>query len=210
MSGTHGLPALPRPLGQNPFRLRGHLYRSATTWLASRAGSKLAMLDAMPDEAHRIFFAQSFVPSEWYDLFGVVGLNQAGARVLGIMPDDYVRMRTRIQAEADLRGMYRAALRIASPDLAARYLPVLAAQIFDHGRVDVCRLDRRSVEAIRHGTPQLLEPWYRIAVCEYLSAALSASGARGVRVEADPALPGPVVEGTETVSVRLLLSWARS
>jgi hypothetical protein len=167
------------------------------------------MLDAMPDDAYRVFFAQSFVPSAWYDLFGFLGLNLAGARVLGITPDEYVRMRTKIQAEADLRGMYRAALRIASPDLAARYLPLLAAQIFDHGRVDVRRLDRRSVEAIRHGTPRLLEPWYRLAVCEYLSAALSASGARGVRVEADPAEPGPAVDGTETVSVRLLLSWAR-
>ena len=209
MSDLDRLPALPRPLGQNPFGIRGHLYRSATSWLESRAGGKLAMLEAMPGEDYRRFFSQSFVPSSFYDVFGFLGMNHAGARVLGVTPDAYVRLRTKLQAEADLRGMFRMVLRIASPELAARYLPLLAAQIFDHGRVEVKRLDRRNLQATRHGTPRLLEPWYRLASIEYLSAALAATGARGVRVTAEPAEPSERVHGTETVSLRFLLSWTR-
>ena len=75
----------------------------------------------------------------------------ATGNLLGVLDPEsqllvqFVRMRTRYQAERDTDGVYRALLKISSPSLAISRMPTLQAQYLDfpgHGEVEVAEAGR--------------------------------------------------------------------
>lgn len=168
-------------LGESPFRAKGMLYIGTQTFFTEhlRGGLEELASDIREPEL-REFITQRFLPSGWYDVMPVPALIAYEARALRMSLEDYLRHRTRWQAQRDIHTVHRWVLRLASPAMVATRLPRLMSQMFDFVDVQAERAAESEVLAHMAGVPLVLNEWYVNALGVYADATLRLAGARTV------------------------------
>ena len=160
----------PHPVGENPFHAKGSVFRTTGHILEGYIDGGLpAVLERVGDPALRAFWEQPLLAGGWYDVFGMVMLVREIARMRGVPYFKVVSEMSRMVATADLNGIYRALLRLATPELVAPRLPRIQARYMDFGDVTVGSVAKGRADATRTGHPRILAHWY-VAVIERLHA----------------------------------------
>ncbi len=200
----------PFPPGKGPWRQKGNVYRSLIANLDSYVpGGSEAAIERVPDERVRAFLRQPFFSSGWHDIFPMISLVVQAARLAGVPYFTAVSELSRMMAEADLNGVYRAMLRVVSPEFLAPRLPRIQAQYLDFGKLRVVETRPRYCEVHRSEHPLLLVHWYVAVVHGFLPHVLGYAGAKDIRVRwTAPSPEGRDALGFEMVSLRFEISWA--
>ena len=77
--------SLPFPPGTSPFRQKGNGWIGDYAFFdANVRGGTKAVLEALPAGTLRAFHEQKFRGSEWYDVFPIMMLHVAAARLRGV------------------------------------------------------------------------------------------------------------------------------
>jgi hypothetical protein len=198
----------PLPVGENAFHAKGAVFRTTAQILDGYVdGGLTAMLQRVGDPALRAFWEQPLLAGGWYDVFGMVMLVREIARARGIPYFKAVSEMSRMVAMADLNGIYRALLRLATPELIAPRLPRIQARYMDFGGVAVGAVSRGRADATRTGHPRILAHWYVAVITGFMPCVLEAAGARSPRIKWNPPVSDGMTHGLETVSIKFEASW---
>src|SRR4051812_12259661 len=120
---------LPAPAGKSPFRMKGQAFVGHMKYVAAHLpGGTKTFLGGIADPEMRAFFEQPFLASSWYDVFPLVAAGSVCAKIAGVTLREFLRTRTRWQAERDINGVYRFMLNLVSPEAVAMRMPRLIAQ----------------------------------------------------------------------------------
>jgi hypothetical protein len=182
---------MPMKPGEHPFRVKGHGLRARMeVYDRIFPGGRAAVLAAVEDREVRDYLTRPILASSWYDLFAHAALDIAAADIQNIPAFESVAKASGLQAEADASGIYRLLLRVVSPHLLARKLGAISAQYFDHGDVEVLRVDDRAARLTRTGIANQLYWWWGGILDGYVNALFRLSGAKDVvctcgRLESD-------------------------
>lgn len=196
------------PPGESPFRVKGVTYRNFFDLAAERIpGGRTAVLGSLRDPALRAFAEQSFLPSTYYDALPSVLLCQAGATLLGIANDEFVRLLSRYSAERDTKGIYRMLLRLVSPAMVMERTPAAAKQYFNFVEATVEKLGPKKYRTRARGVPQFLAQFYMLVTESFLRHALTLAGARNVENRWVRPEPDGERDGVPIVIVQREMSW---
>lgn len=199
---------LPFAPGLSPFRIKGVAYRGHLEYVERFVpGGNAAVLAALNRPELDAFFAQPFLASTRYDVFPLAIAGIGCARVTGQPFRQFVRERSKWQANEDVNGVYRWMLRITSPETVAARLPRLISQYFDFGEQRIDVMEKGHLRAARTGMPLPLAAWY-VAVSEaYMEVVIGLAGGRDVRCEsAEPEIEGRS-HGVDIVSLPMEVRW---
>jgi hypothetical protein len=145
-------------------------------------GGRRAVIAAVEDPAVREYLSQMFLAVGWYDLFAHAALDIAAGDLRRMSPWESVASASRLQAQADARGILSLLLKVVSPQMLVRKLGTISAQYFDHGAVEVERLDDKAARMTRTGIPNQLYWWWSAILEGYVRALFGLAGARGLRI----------------------------
>ncbi len=196
-------------LGESPFRAKGVLYIGTQTFFDEhlRGGASELYGDIREPEL-AAFISQRFLPSGWYDVMPVPVLIAYEARALRMDLAEYLRHRTRWQAQRDLSGVHRWLLKMASPRMVATRLPKVMTQMFDFASAEIA--SSSSDQALVHldGIPAVLNEWFHNALGVYAETALKLAGARRVDTSVDGSTGSGERAGIALNRLTLRLRWS--
>src|SRR5262249_27237813 len=142
----------PVPPGRSSFRVKGHgLIARMAIYDHIVPGGKRAVLAAIPDAAVRDYLSRPLLAAEWYDLFAHAALDIAAADLRHMQPWESVASASATQAQNDAAGIYAILLKFVSPYTVCKKLGAITAQYFDHGTIEVERLDTHAARLTRTG-----------------------------------------------------------
>jgi hypothetical protein len=187
---------LPFAPGASPFRLKGIAYRGHIEYANQFVpGGANAVNAAFRNPALRPFFEQPFLAASWYDALPILSAWQVCARVLNQPAIEFLKVRTRHQAQQDINGVYRLILKLASAETVALRIPRVVGKYFDFGTSDAEVIRPGLVRLSQTGIPMLMAPWFTIVADTYLQVALEIAGATGVHVRRRPMEPSGHAHG---------------
>jgi hypothetical protein len=198
---------MPRPPGQNPFRVKGHGLRARMD-LYDRIvpGGRQAVLRAIDDRDVREYLSGPILAGSWYDLFAHAYLDVAAADLRKMAATESVASASARQAAADAKGIYALLLKLVSPHMLVRKLGAISSQYFDHGSITVERVDTHTARMTRHGISNQLYWWWGGILHGYVTALFEIAGAKNTEVYAGPlvtdAPKDPLGLGSFAVEVR--------
>src|SRR5215831_579897 len=201
-----------RPLafapGASPFRVKGTVYRGHIDWVTENCpGGVQGMNAAFRDRRLAGYLAQEFLPSSFYDILPVVSSAYVVGRLCGLPLDGFLRLRSRLQAERDLGGLYHLLLKLASPaQVVSRYAAV-HSQYFDFGSAAARPIDRCAVELERREIPAILTEWFVPVQEAFLEVALAAAGAGNVRITTEAPEADGSTRGVPAVRLLTRVRW---
>lgn len=200
---------LPFPAGESPFHMKGLGYQTTLRWVRGRLRKQGRPLrTAFHDPGLVEFFEQRFLASAWYDVFPILALAEAGARLSDTDVPTFVRDLTAEQARNDTRGVYRFLLTLVSPQALARRLPKLTEQYFDFGGVDEESTDEPGqVVVVRRQMPHALVDWYEVAAGAYVREVLGLAGATTAGSRLLATWDDSPLHGLPTTAMRFEFSW---
>lgn len=167
---------IPTGPGLSPFRIKGIAWRDTIARHDELPGGCAAVAALLPNDAHRAFYAQSFLSSGWYDVMPMLFVDSASARVQGLPFEQSLRVGTRRQAHRVLSGIYRSFVKLMVPSAVAWAIPRLAANYYDFGEVRTERVSVQHVRGVVRGVPVVLADWYAITSLEFVLVALELCG----------------------------------
>lgn len=202
---------MPAPIGGTAFRAKGHIYEKMKENIAETVDGGLDdFLDRLEDRDVAEFFTQKFFAGSWYDALPMAPIAIAHSRALGNAFHYHGRERGRMIAERDLSGVYRAVLKLVSPELLVGKLPRAAALYFDFGQTTSEMLPPGKARTRLAGLPFTLAPLLAGTVEGFMASALELCGGQDVQVRTlDVTYDGGVVAGIPTAAIRHEASWRR-
>ncbi|HSO40925.1 MAG TPA: hypothetical protein VLT33_50710 [Labilithrix sp.] len=200
---------LPVPVGAASFRVKGHIYQKMMDNLEQTLeGGRERLLERVEDETIRDFARQRFLGGGWYDALPMGPLAHAHARIVGVALHPHCRERGRIVATHDVPGIYKALLRLFSPELLVPRLPRVATFYFNFGHATADQKAEGRVRTTLGGLPYSLAPMLAGVVEGFIAVALEQSGAKGLVVRTlDVTYDGEVIDGIPTAAVRHESTW---
>ena len=198
---------MPRPPGQNPFRVKGHGLRARlAVYDRIVPGGRQAVLDAIDDPGVREYLSGPILAASWYDLFAHAYLDVVAAELRKMPATDSVASASALQAEADAKGIYSVLLKLVSPHLLVRKLGAISSQYFDHVKIVVERIDGHTARMTTDGIANQLYWWWGGILHGYVQALFDISGAKNTEAYAGPlktsAPDDPLGIGSFAVEVR--------
>lgn len=170
---------VPVPPGTSAFRVKGHGLRARMdVYDRIVPGGRQAVLAAIEDRAVREYLSGPILAASWYDLFAHAALDIAAADVLGMPAWQSVARASGLQAENDAAGIYRVLLKLVSPQMLVSKLGKISSQYFDHGGIDVQKVDSRHARMTRTGIANQLYWWWGGILEGYVHALFRLSGAK--------------------------------
>jgi hypothetical protein len=167
---------IPTAPGHSPFRIKGVAWCETIARHEELPGGRSAVSALLPTEPLRRFYAQSFLPSGWYDVMPMLFVDAAAAKVMGVPLVEALRVGTRWQAHRVLSGIYRSFVKVMVPSAIAWAIPRLAANYFDFGAVTTQRVSVQRVRGVVAGVPVALAEWYAVTAGEFVLVALELCG----------------------------------
>jgi hypothetical protein len=200
--------ALPFPVGTSPFRIKGTAYRGHLEYAESRVpGGQAAIVAQVKDPAIRAFLSQPFLAASWYDSLPMLPLGAAAARLAGMPLDDFLRFRTRLQAESDMRGVYKVLLQVVTVESLALRIPRITATYYDFGSADSRLVAPGHVESVRTGVPEFFLPWNNPVSETYMETVMSLGGAKSPSVRVTKVERDGMAHGVRLAAVTFALRW---
>jgi hypothetical protein len=196
------------PTGVSPFRQKGMVYLGNQEFYAERIpGGMAAVVRSLPNDRQRSFFEQRFQASEWYDALPNAYLQQAAARLRGVMFIEHGRQVGAWHARARMTGIYRAMLKVVSNESVALWIPRLSSVYYDFGRLDTRVVGARRVSIVRSGIPAALVRLQSAVMIGMGEETLALSGAREVRAVLNDVTPDGSSSGCPLYRLAGDLSW---
>ncbi len=199
----------PFAFGQSPYRVKGLAYLGLRDSFDKRVpGGMRGVVARIGRTEVEAFFEQHFLPSSTYDILPLIEASQTAARICGVPWREFVRVGSRLQAERDLNGVYRAFLRLATPKLVVDRIPRILMQYMTFGAVEGQMTAPRRFEGVSRGLPRPVAPWM-LAIAEgFVPILLETAGAKDAALLSHP----PTVEegsgaGLEHLTTRFSVSW---
>ncbi len=200
--------ALPFPAGTSPFRIKGTGYRGHLEYAEARIpGGQAAIVAQLRDPALRAFLSQPFLASSWYDILPMLPLGAAVARVVGMPLDEFLRFRTRLQAESDMRGVYKLLLHFVTVEALALRIPRIASTYYDFGTADARLIAPGHVESVRTGVPEMLLPWHNPVSETFMERVISLGGGKNPSVKVTRVERDGAAHGVRVAAVTFSLRW---
>jgi hypothetical protein len=182
--------------GTSPFHVKGIVYRGHVEFAEKFIPGGTAAVNAtFQDRALGFFFDQQFLAASWYDALPLVPLWRACAPLMKQTSVEFLRARTRHQAELDIHGVYRLLLKLASAEAVALRIPRAVGQYFDFGTTEAKVVSKGVVRIEHTGLPLLLAQWFGIVGETFLEVALEAAGARKINVRRQPPTQSGMAHG---------------
>ena len=194
--------------GESPFRIKGTAYQGLFASFDQRVpGGSKGVLARLEDPTVARFFEQPFLAGSTYDLLPLLEASQLAARVAGVPWREFVKGGARLQAERDLRGIYRMLLKLASPRMLVERLPRLLVQYFTFGSVEGRFSGETRFEGAARGIPAPVAPWLA-AICEgFVPTVMAAAGAPDSAVLIHPFEEDGEEQGMALLTTRFSVSW---
>ncbi len=167
--------------GQSGFRVKGHGLRARmAVYDRIVPGGSAAVLAAIDDAPTRAYLSGPILAASWYDLFAHAQLDLAAADLRKMPAWESVATASAMQAENDARGIYSFLLRFVSPHTLVSKLGNISAQYFDHGSIEVARLEGNHARMTRIGISNQLYWWWDGILEGYVRALFGLAGAKNV------------------------------
>ncbi|HLT36320.1 MAG TPA: hypothetical protein VK034_08540 [Enhygromyxa sp.] len=198
-----GLTDWPFAPGEGPFHVKGGSYRGHRTFVDQHVPGGFEQMVAQLDPALQKFYAQPFLASGWYDLAPLVAMAPVCGAALGISADEYVRKRSRLQVDQDIRGVYGFLAKLVSARTIARRLPHLIGLYFDFTQTITRAIEDHRVVTEHHGLPGPLAPWLSAVATAYIGRVLELTKAGEHRVVAGEFRPEGEAHGVSLVGFEL-------
>jgi hypothetical protein len=198
----------PVPPGTSPFHVRGSTYLGIRDYIDRHVPGGLdAVRSHLPDDAHRAFVSQVFLPVSMYDVLPLAALTEATALAENIPHAQSVRQRARMVAQRDITGLYKLFFKAVSPPTASERLQRASLRYFDFGKVDILEKGSKRTFLEHSGLPRMLTSWYMPMIEGYTAVVLEMAGARNPGTKWHLPRKDGHREGIETVSVKIELTW---
>jgi len=199
---------LPFRPGESPFRVKGVAYRGHLEYVSEHVpGGVDEMLRGFRDPALPGFFAQKFLPSTYYDIIPLIVAGYVCARQSRKSFSEFVRIRSRYQAERDVGGIYRVLLKLISPMHVIERLSALQEQYFDFAAGSVELVGERHALLQRPQLPAMLAGWTATVLETYVDVLLTRAGAKSVLARPRSLLPDGQVRGVAAVKWQCDITW---
>ncbi|EYF00249.1 hypothetical protein [Chondromyces apiculatus] len=207
MLGTTEVPPLPVPAGTSYFHIKGSFYAGILARVDREIpGGMARLLDELPEPSLRTFFSRGlFLASAWYDALPVVPLAATLARLDGRTFEAQVRFGMRRRAVEDIRGVYRALFKLATPQLVAPRLVRGVSKYLSFGHAENMEVHSGWLTATSQGIPGYMLSAYITSADEFSKVALELSGAKEVRIVRT--LQGVRGGPLDPISMRIHMSW---
>jgi hypothetical protein len=194
------------PLPSSPFHVKGVIYQGTQLFFTERVRDGLtALYHELRDDDLAAFMMQKFLPSGWYDVMPIARLVPCEARAMRLGVPQYLRLRTRWQAERDIGTIYRFLLKLVSHEQVALRVPRIIGQLFDFGTVEPIIVGPGHVELTMRGWPAALTEWCTTAFHVYVETAMILSGVEEPVIEIHPFTPERAVEAIPCVTARMAI-----
>lgn len=200
---------LPAPLGSASFRVKGHVYsKMKDRFDRTVDGGTRRVLERVGRDDVTAFLGQRFFATSWYDALPLGPLAMAHARLLGTPFHAHAREHGRVIAREDVPGIYKAVLRMFSPETVVGRLPRAATLYFDFGVTTADPVSAGRARIAVGGLPCSLAPLLAGVVEGFVGVSLELSGARGVVVRTtEVAYDGKLVDRIPTAVIRHEATW---
>jgi hypothetical protein len=166
------------------------------------------MMARLPSDAQRAFFAQPFLAASLYDVFPLAIAGIACGAITGEGYLEFVRVRTVMQAESDVSGVYKLLLKVVSAEALASKVPRLVGQYSDFARLEVTTQGAGIVAGRHVGIPRALAPWWRVVTDTYVRTLLARGGTKDIDVTYAPLEPSGTSHGIATVEIPFITTWS--
>jgi hypothetical protein len=199
---------LPFRPGEGPFRVKGVAYRGHLEYVSKHVpGGVEEMMRGFRDPALAEFFAQKFLPSSFYDIIPLIVAGYVCARQSRKTFSEFIRIRSRYQAERDVGGIYRLLIKLISPMHVIERLSALQAQYLDFALGSVELVGERHILLQRPQLPAMLAGWTATVIETYVDVLLTRSGAKDVLARPRPLVPDGQVHGVAAVKWQCDIHW---
>jgi len=194
-------------IGEGAFLVKGAAYLYHDQWAREHLpGGPPAQRSALGAMGDHEFFDQIFMAGGMYDVFPLVALGYACAKLRGESLISFVAMRSRYHAELDIRHLRKWLIRLASPAAVARRLPSVLSAYFDFGMPEA-EPSEGGMRGAVGDVPAILGPWM-IATCRgFGEYALEVNGAKGATITAETEVTGKRERGLEMADLHFDIRW---
>ncbi len=197
------------PVGASPYRVKGHVYQGLFESTEKRCpGGVAAVLPRLADAELRAFFGQKFLAASFYDLLPLLEFGREAAHLAGIPYTAYVRGGARLQAEKDVNGLYRALLRLASPNLVVLRMPRVLMQYMSFGQATGRMTGEKTYEIVVRGVPEAVQVWLTAAAEGFIPFVLETAGAKNVVTRQMRATADETKSGVPLVTGGVVVKWS--
>lgn len=198
---------LPFAPGESPFRIKGTVIRGFLDWIARHSpGGIDGLLRAYRDPRLAPFMSQQFLASSFYDILPLVTSAHVAARLGGRSFGEFLRVRSRDQAERDLGGIYRLLLLWTSPANVVQRYAKIQQQYFSFGAARAEQVSHNHAILTREKIPEMLADWFAAVQPPFLEVALPGAGAKNLYTRAET-IPDGTTLGLPAATVVLDVTW---
>jgi hypothetical protein len=197
------------PAGTSSYRARGSRYTGMLQHAIDRVPGGLdTVCRHLPDDSHREFVRQVFLPVGWYDALPLYALATAIGKAEGRSAEAFLQERTIQAARNDLTGIYKLILRVASAEMVASRLQRATSRFFDFGVSEVVESAQGRSTGRFSQIPRAVGNWCAAVIPGYAVEVLKVAGAKLPRAHVDPLESQGMRDGIEHVQLRIYLTWS--
>jgi hypothetical protein len=197
------------PVGTAPFRARGLAYVNALRYVDERTpGGRRAFLDALgAGDPFAQFYDQIFLVTGDYDVCPLVRLFTVAAKIEGVSVAHFIQQRARWSGGSDTKGVWKPALRGATPGDVAGRLHFAFGRYFPPCGAEARSTGRERFEGELRRIPTCMNGLYAQCTVGFYVGALEGAGARDVRVTFSPPSPDGSHAGVALERIELVVRW---
>jgi hypothetical protein len=193
--------------GQSPFHIKATGYLGHMRWIEeSYPGGREGFLEALSPPM-REWFSQQFFAMSFVDLMPLVSAGHTCARAYRMSFHDFIVHRSKIQAEFDLKGIYRALLKLSSPRLLAARVPTILGQYFDFGAMRLLEVEGYRATWELGQIPVVLAAWFAAANEGFSLVLVKAAGGIAPHVDVTHE-PAASLHGYAACRIRVTMQWS--
>jgi hypothetical protein len=194
---------------ESPFRVKGVLFLGTKTYFDNHVpGGYETLRKTLGPGALRDFMDQRFLPSGLYEVMHVPQLIAAEAAATRQGERSYLRRRTEHQAMADMGGIHKILLKVATPEMIVVRLPKVMTQMYNFGEPTITQVGPREFDLRVDGVPAELGAWLQVALEIYVEIAIRTAGGKSPFVAMQRPIVQPRVQGYPVIALSLRARWS--
>ncbi len=199
---------VPFVAGASPFKVKGIAYKGHLEYTERYVpGGVRAMIAELDDTAQTRFFEQPFLAASLYDVFPLAQAGVACSHLTRLSFPQFIRIRSRVQAEADIKGVYKFMMNLVSAEAIAQRIPKIIGQYLDFVETEIVTVEKRQVVNVQHGIPKPLVGWLALVCCAYLDTSLKLAGTTAPRTSAELVGDEGLSAGVSLSAIRFTTTW---
>ena len=211
LTNTNGqeLFGVPFGPGESPFKVKGVAYKGHLDYTERYVpGGVRAMVAELNDPAQTHFFDQPFLAASKYDVFPLAQAGVACGHLTRLSFPQFIRIRSRVQAEQDIKGVYKFLMNLVSAEAIAQRIPKIMAQYFDFIETEITDVEKHRVVNIQHGVPTALAGWHALVCTSYMDTILKLAGATAPRTSAELFGDEGEAHGVPVSAIEYTIAWS--